>query len=444
LTDGVLFSIVAAGKITFYKNFSKQEKAMRIKTTAALALAIALMIFFSACSADAYEHCRRIKEYGKGRLYECGGLKMAVLEGNYREMGRQYGALLKDDILAFYRQMIEGFVLKSGLFSEDDLRRLVVDPAIRTQAKRQSELLKGLSEKTGLSFEKHVLLNSNVQAIMYLRKIGSGNATACTSMAAWGDYTVNGRTYTARNLDFPAIYREVAKTAGLVLVMKPNDGSNSVAGVCNAGMINFFDAMNDKGLYVEGNNAADSEGLVIYSDRSAIFDEGTNILFDADTIEAVEGRLRTIRASYPLIFLCAGPATAHYFENGTTDVKKRVAREDGLISAANQFLEPSWHILPLKNPGAWYSEARQSRLEALAKANKGRIQEETLMKILDERLFNEDGSLGKGVSVIEKLPKDDEVTVHQVITCPAARKMWVRIPTHTGWIFFDLKKVFQN
>lgn len=66
------------------------------------------------------------------------------------------------------------------------------------------------------------------------------------------------------------------------------------------------------------------------------------------------------------------------------------------------------------------------------------------MKILDERLFNEDGSLGKGVSVIEKLPKDDEVTVHQVITCPAARKMWVRIPTHTGWIFFDLKKVFQN
>ena len=101
---------------------------MRIKTTAALALAIALMIFFSACSADAYEHCRRIKEYGKGRLYECGGLKMAVLEGNYREMGRQYGALLKDDILAFYRQMIEGFVLKSGLFSEDDLRRLVVDP----------------------------------------------------------------------------------------------------------------------------------------------------------------------------------------------------------------------------------------------------------------------------------------------------------------------------
>jgi len=410
----------------------------------AVALAVLIVVVLAVCAAGASEHCKLIKEYGRGKLYDCSGMRMAVLEGNYREMGRQYGALLKDDILAFYQQMIEGFVLRSGLFSEEDLRRLVIDPAIRTQAKRQSELLRGLSEKTGLSFEKHALLNLNVQTVMYMRKLGSGNATACTSLAAWGDFTANRRTYTARNLDFPGIYREAAKKVGIVLVMKPNDGSNSVAGVCNAGMINFFDAMNDKGIYVEGNNAADSEGLVIYADRSVIFDEGTNILFDADTIEAVEGRLRTIRASYPLIFMCAGPDTACYFENGTTDVKKRVAKENGLISAANQFLEPSWHILPLKNPGAWYSEARQSRLEALAKANKGRIQEETLMKILDERLFNKDGSFGKGASVIEKDPKDDEVTVHQVVTCPAARKMWVRIPTHTGWIFFDLKKIFQK
>ncbi|MEE9911375.1 MAG: hypothetical protein K4571_06585 [Deltaproteobacteria bacterium] len=417
---------------------------MKAKTRAAMALAIMVMVFLLVHPGSATENCKLIKENGKGKLYDCSGMRMAVLQGNYREMGRQYGALLKDDILAFYKQMIEGFVLKSGLFGEEDLRRLVIDPAIRTQTKRQSELLKGLSEKTGLSFEKHVLLNLNVQTVMYMRKIGSGNATACTSMAAWGDFTVNRRTYTARNLDFPNIYREVAKTSGIVLVMKPNDGSNYVAGVCNAGMINFFDAMNNKGLYVEGNNAADSEGLVIYSDRAVIFDEGTNILFDADTIEAVEGRLRTIRASYPLIFMSAGPDTACYFENGTTDVKKRVANENGLISAANQFLEPSWHILPLKNPGAWYSEARQSRFEALAKANKGRIQEEIMKKILDERLFNKDGSVGRGASVIEKDPKDDEVTVHQVITCPAERKMWVRIPTYTGWIFFDLKKVFKE
>ncbi len=355
---------------------------MNVKAKTVVVLAIMAMAFLSVYPVGAYANCKLIKEYGKSRLYDCDGMRMAVLQGNYREMGRQYGALLKDDILAFYKQMIEGFVLKSGLFSEEDLRRLVIDPVIKTQAKRQSELLKGLSEKTGLSLEKHVLLNMNLQTVMYMRKIGSGNATACTSMAAWGDFTVNRRTYTARNLDFPNIYREAAKSFGIVLVMKPNDGSNYVAGVCNAGMINFFDAMNDKGIYVEGNNAADSEGLVIYSDRSVIFDEGTNILFDADTIEAVEGRLRSIRASYPLIFMCAGPDAACYFENGTTDVKKRVAKKNGLVSAANQFLEPSWHIIPLKNPGAWYSEARQNRLEALAKANKGRIQEEIMMKSL--------------------------------------------------------------
>lgn len=415
---------------------------MRTVTKVAIAVSLILIIFFSVSPLGAYENCKVVKQYQGGTLYECDGIKMAVLQGNYREMGRQYGALLKDDILAFYKQMIDQYVLRSKLFTEEDLLEIIVKPAIKTQTKRQSELLKGLSEKTGLPFEKHVLLNMNMQALMYMRKIGSGNAVACTSMAAWGDYTVNRRTYTARNFDFPNIYREMLRSFGTLLVLKPSDGSNHIAGLCFAGMIGFFDAMNDKGLYIEGNNAADSEGLVIYSDRAVIFDEAVNILFDADNIDSFEGRLRTIRASYPLIFMCAGPDDACYFENGTTDTKKRVARESGLISAANQFLEPSWHIIPLKDPGAWYSQARQSRFESLAKSNKGKIDEKIMMRILDERLFNKDGSFGRGASVIEKDPKDDEVTASQVITCPSERKMWVRIPTYTGWILFDLNKVF--
>ncbi len=416
---------------------------MGIRTKTAVAVALLLTaVFCWASPLGAQEAGKLLKKYRGGVLYDCQGMRMAVLEGSYREMGRQYGGLLKEDIVAYYDRMINQFVLKSGLFTEKDLWELIVRPAVRTQAKRQSELLKGMAEETGLSYEQHVLLNLNVEALMYMRKIGAGTATACTSMAAWGEYTVNGRTYTARNFDFPNIYRELAKTFGIVLVLKPNDGSNSVAGVCQTGMIGFFDAMNDKGLYIEGNNAADSEGLILYNDRAAIFDEGVNALMDADGIDAFEGRLRTIRASYPLIFMSAGPDSACYLENGTTDTKRRVSQEGGLISAANQFLEPGWHIAPLKNPGAWYSPARQGRLEALAKANKGKIDEKVMMKILDEPLFNRDGSFGKGASVIEKLPNEDEVTANQVVTSPSERKMWVRIPTYTDWVLFDLGKVF--
>lgn len=414
-----------------------------VKAVAAAVLLLAAGICGTSPLA-AQETCRPVKEYRGGTLYDCGGMKMAVLQGSYREMGRQYGGLLKEDILAYYDRMIDQFVLKTGLFDEGDLRDLIVRPAVRTQAKRQSELLRGMAEETGLSFEKHVLLNLNIQALMYLRKIGSGNATACTSLAAWGDYTANRRTYTARNFDFPNIYRELSRTFGLLLVLKPTDGSNRIAGLCHTGMITFFDAMNDKGLYIEGNNAADSEGLILYTDRSVIFNEAINMLMDADNIDAFEGRLRTTRASYPLIFMAAGPDAACFFENGTTDTKRRSAGEDGLISAANQFLEPAWHIAPLKNPGAWFSPARQSRVEALAKANKGKIDEKIMMKILDERLFNQDGSFGKGASVIEKLPHEDEVTATQVVACPAERKMWVRVPTYTDWIFFDLGRIFGN
>jgi hypothetical protein len=202
--------------------------------------------------------------------------------------------------------------------------------------------------------------------------------------------------------------------------------------------------MNDKGLYVSWNNGAGSEGLVIYSDRAYIGDEMANMLFDSDNMDAFEGRLRTIRSGYPVIFLAAGPGEACYFENGTTDSKRRAAKEESLISGANQFLEPSWHIAPLKSPAIWYSDARQDNLESLARANKGKINESVLMKMLDEKLYNKDGSIGKGVSVIEKNPKDNEVTVHQVISCPSERKMWVRIPTCTDWILFDLSKVFGD
>jgi len=414
---------------------------MRAKTAVAVTLLLAAVICW-ASPLGAQEVGKFLKKYRGGVLYDCRGMRMAVLEGSYREMGRQYGGLLKEDIVAYYDRMINQFVLKSGLFTEKDLWELIVRPAVRTQAKRQSEMLKGMAEETGLAYEQHVLLNLNIEALMYMRKIGAGASTACTSMAAWGEYTVNRRTYTARNFDFPNVYRELAKTFGIVLVLKPNDGSNSVAGVCQTGMIEFFDAMNDKGLYIEGNNAADSEGLILYNDRAVIFDEGINALMDADNIDAFEGRLRTIRASYPLIFMAAGHDSACYLENGTTDTKRRTAQEAGLISAANQFLDPAWHIAPLKNPGAWYSPARQARLEALAKANKGKIDEKVMMRILDEPLFNKDGSFGKGASVIEKLPHEDEVTVNQVVTSPSERKMWVRIPTYTDWVFFDLGKVF--
>jgi hypothetical protein len=417
---------------------------MRAATKAMKLVVLLVAVSFWASPLWSQESCKLTKEYRGGKLYDCGGMRMVVLQGNYREMGRQYGALLKDDIIAFYSQMFDKFIFKSGLFDEGDIPQFV-STSVKTQAKRQSELLKGMAEKTGLSFEKHILINSNMGVLVYLRKMGHGNAGACTSMATWGNYTANRRTYTARNFDFPNIYREVSKNnLEILLVLKPNDGSNYVAGVCYAGMIQFLDAMNDKGLYTENNNGAGSEGLVIYSDRAMILDEVMNMLLDADNIDSFEGRLRTTRSGYPMIFMSAGPDDACYFEAGTTDTKKRVAGEDGLISAANQFLEPSWHITPLKSPAVWYSEARQNALEALAKAHKGRIDEKIMMKIFDERLFNKDGSIGKGASVIEKNPKDDEVTVHQVVTCPSERKMWVRIPTYTDWILFDLNKVFRD
>ena len=50
---------------------------------------------------DAVETSKKeIGSHGNGKLYRQGVLDVVVLEGTFMEMGRQYGTLLKDKILA--------------------------------------------------------------------------------------------------------------------------------------------------------------------------------------------------------------------------------------------------------------------------------------------------------------------------------------------------------
>ncbi|HJO93356.1 MAG TPA: C45 family autoproteolytic acyltransferase/hydrolase [Victivallales bacterium] len=385
------------------------------------------------------------KEFEKGKLYNNQGLNIAVLTGTFREMGIQYGKLLKDKIIKCYHEMVIEQFVDSKIFTYEQLIEYIAS-YWNGYSKRQQELIIGISLPTGLTIIELTLLNESHNAIFIARKLGAFStcAVACTSMAIWGDYTKDKELYTLRNLDFHFPHKSWAEKYATLLVCKPTDGSNQVAGFTFSGMIYFFDAMNNKGIYTQENTGTGTEGNIIYSNRPSIFNEITSAMFDSDTLATFEARINMTRASFPLTIMGASPEKAFYLENATIGSKKRsVDAKEGVIAAVNQFYDPAWGITPLPSPSGWFSDARRQNILKLAKNNKGKIDCVKIKEILDEPLFDKNDVLSKGVSVFKENSVTSVVTVWQVISLPAKRELQFRIPKSTNWISIDLNNFFN-
>jgi hypothetical protein len=214
---------------------------------------------------------RLLKQDGNGKLYNHDGLRVAVLSGTFHEMGRQYGTLLGDEIRGAYQSgIVKSFVDNpSHLFTIDELNALG-DALFKTLPMRQKELLRGISEGARISLQEAILAAEIPAVQIVVRKKFGGTSTSCTSGAAWGRYTADGKVITVRNFDYPTMFRNLLIEYRVLVVLKPSDGSHSVAGLGFAGNVSFGDTMNDQGLYVETNNAGDSGGLVMYPNRTDV------------------------------------------------------------------------------------------------------------------------------------------------------------------------------
>lgn len=384
-----------------------------------------------------------VKTFEGAKLYSLDNISVVVLSGSFRQMGRQYGTLLGEKIKQFYEEAINKPFIASGLFSKEELEVTFAQGAWKAIPKRQKELILGIAQESGLAREKVICASSVLYIQILARKKFAGPSTSCSSAAIWGSYTADGKTLTARNYDFPDTFRKLAKDFLTVVVYRPSDGSNSLAGIGFAGSVSFIDAMNDKGMYLESNNGVDSGGMVLFTGRTEAFSQPINILFDADDRDEFDIMINSIRPSYPMILMMADATSARYYEAANWDIRKRGAGEDQAIAAANQFMDPSWGILALPGPAVGYSSLRQSNLLSLAKGKPAGADEKYMMSILDVGLYNEDWSLGKGAALLKKNPNNNEVTVWQVVTSPSKKIMHLRLPTLTEWVLIDLNELLK-
>ena len=387
-----------------------------------------------------------IRNWKGGSLYQIGGIDLVVLNGTYKEMGQQYGHLVKDKIIAT-REGWKKIFVDSGALTYESILQVIGRPFYNSAPKTLKDLYAGIAETSGLKLEEVVVMDNWLPLVLLGRRAG------CSSFVAWGSETADGSAYMGRNLDFPEFARDLFAANGVITVINPVGGEFSLAGMGIAGTISGFDdMMNSEGLYLGFNNGAGSIEPVMYSNRFSLPSFMAETLQQYSTIDQLRIVFNTSKSNYPCLIGVSQPDQGVHFE---LSPETYIAEATGNHSVrANQFMNPKWGIPPLPGKTGWFSLTRMDAWgKALKAAGAKKINEKVFMEVMNAPMFNSDGSLtGTGFSVFEMVEntpsgggaESGDVTMYQLITHSAGRTWWLRVPTHTGWLEIDLKKYFKQ
>ncbi len=358
-------------------------------------------------------------EFENGKLYRTGKFSILELSGTYRQMGRQYGTLLKDDLNTFYQKAVEKYFIKERGISRERLEtiaRAVYDlyPA------RYKEIIQGMAETSGLGMNKQILLN----AVEWYPKIGHLKYGGCSAIAAWGPYASNGSLVIGRNNDDNILFRDFAHFL-TIAVFKPGDGGHSAAIINYAGAVYNPTGMNSQGLFVEM-NAGPWMGFSLI--RTSIFTTLFSILQDYASVAEADPAFRSILPNLSSIITVADREEAASFESSLYDTRRADPETEGLVAATNHFVKPGWNIAWVDESMSDNSLTRRNNLLALGEKYRGKFNPEVMMKVLDT-------TIGQGGATVEG-------TIYQVVAEPESLTIWLKAPGIQDWTKMPLARVF--
>lgn len=392
---------------------------------------LVLVLFQSGCkdseilkSGDSND-LKYITSFEKGKLYKTSGagngreFNVLVLEGSWKEMGRQYGYLIRPEMYAFYEMVITDKLLADGVDYADITE--LSEYFYNMQFPYVKELLDGISETSGFSLEKVKIISS----LIHIEDLDIG----CSSLAVWDEYTSGNEAVVGRNWDLGGDLPKYKKFLTAV-VYKPTDGKNSVVDINFAGIISMQTGMNNKGIFLDLQNGQRSDTNII-DDRIMptyfLFD----LMLNSSTPEDVDTKMLNPDnlPQLSLIINVTLPQEDVVFEWATYDVKKRSGQ--GVIASSNHFIDSSWVNLP-EIPDGWagdLSKERLANLLSLADSYKGSINENTMMDIFDVLYYDGGATL-------------PQYTIYQTVAVPAKKTIWIKTPGISGWEKIDLRQIF--
>ncbi len=374
------------------------------------------------------ENLEKVSEFEGGRLYRAGKIYVAQLNGNYREMGRQYGGLMESQIRHFYAEAVDGYFARNGslpraTIEEEFTKSYSIYPA------RFQQMLEGMEETSGMSLQQLIMVDNAVYLPLLVSMSGM-----CSFAAAWGDYTGGGPLVCARSFDYYPEFKEYNDTL-TVVVLNPDDGSRSVATIVNAGQIGAMSVFNDANLAMGVHDGTPSGGQVELTGAVPTMIGNVSIFLDSSDIEMARAYMLSTLPRIAVIANVADPQAAHTFEKTTCACKERGGQEDGLLVATNHFIEPTWD---LKTPeGVSTHESadvqdsimRYNGLLSLGEQYRGKIDAAVMMQILD-------------VPISEGGPTRP-TTMYQFVAVPAELQLWVKACNYQDWVLVELGELFN-
>ncbi|MDO9527802.1 MAG: C45 family peptidase [Syntrophales bacterium] len=396
---------------------------IRIRSVLILSMLLLVCVAFGKTQAVAGEPALKpIAKYDGGLLYKAGKFNVVELHGNFRQMGRQYGHLLKDDLKKFYKlAIVDGLVKEKHL--DYKLGKYVAAEIFSRCPQRFREIFYGIAETSGMELEKLLILNELVTLAHIM-----GDAVHCSFIATWGDYSADGTMITGRHFDYPELFNKFADFV-TVAIYNPTDGSVPTATVGFLGGIEAVTVMNRSGLFAEVNDGTPSGGNIITENRILNFIQILGFLFNSSDMTQLDAAMFSSKPAVAILLNVADENVAYSYEWPTFGIKRRGEDKPGLLVSTNHFVDPSWWIAP--PPGDIFQTfSRRANLLALGEKYKGKFSVKVMMKVLD--------------TPYDKGGAQRSHNIYETIFVPKSLKLWVKTLGTSGWEAVDLARHFDK
>jgi hypothetical protein len=361
-----------------------------------------------------------VASFEGGQRYQAGDYPVIVLTGSFRQMGRQYGGLMKSELSEEYTFILDTLTRRG--YKQEEIRQIGRDiPAYYPQ--RVKEVFFGMSETSGLTPDDIAVIWYG--AIFQLMATPPVPAS-CSYLATWGDYTTDGSVVVSRNWDLDDSVLPYTKWYVLA-VYRPSDGSNSVATWSPAGM-RPETFMNSKGLFIADDNSG--LGDAAPETRPEFITEFFRFMLDYSDLKGLDAAIRGTSPDVAWIVDVAGPDGAYVYEKMTNKTRQRTG--DGVIAAANHFVDPAWNL----SAPPEHSLSRYNNLLRQAGEAKGSIDAKRMMQIRDVCLEN-----GGSMFCHSELFGNKYSSNHQVVFVPASRTLWMKV-MDKDWQNVELRPLF--
>jgi len=398
-------------------------KVFAMKT---LFIPIFLLIIFACNGSESMTDVTLVSSFEGGNRYAAGKVTILDLHGSYYQMGRQYGMLMKEDLKELFEVAINGRFIEQESFTYERLTQ-ISEKVYSVYPNKYKDVIIGMSETSGLSLEKQIILNAIEMYPKYDYFVPH-----CSGIVAWGDYTNGGPLVFGRNNDDTEYFREFGAYT-IVAVFHPTDSSQPTAIINYAGVIYAPSGMNREGVFLELNS-----GNVewIYPDRPLIFTTLFSFLEDYSTLPKLYPAFLSIKGNATLsaIVNVADASEAFSYEISAflekdDDVKRRGQDRKGLLVSTNHFVDPNWGIALPDDEQNELTVTRRNNLLSLAEVYKGSFDEEIMMEVLDTKI--DDGGATQ-----------QSETIYQIIAIPEKRLIWLQAPGNFVWQKIDLNLFF--